>query len=305
MTSESPVAPARQSSAYGQPALGQLVCQGHHDVRLVADAYGDSGHPAVLLLHGGGQTRHSWGATAQALASRGMYAVSADLRGHGDSGWDPAGDYSFDAFQQDTEQWCQLLGMPAIVGASMGGLAGLWTEGARAAQGIEPASSSLVLVDIAHRSETVGIQRIVGFMNDRPDGFATLDEVADAIAAYMPQQPRPASSAGLARNVRLGDDGRYRWHWDPRFMSDGQRPRSSYDSDAFAQHASRLTMPVLLIRGRMSDVVSQQVADEFRALVPHAEFVDVGGAAHMVAGDQNDVFADTVIDFLQRVMVTE
>jgi pimeloyl-ACP methyl ester carboxylesterase len=133
----------------------RLVCRGANRIELVADAYGDPALPPVLLLHGGGQTRHSWGGTAETLASHGFYAVSADLRGHGDSEWDPTGDYTFPVFQFDTEAWCEMLGCPSLVGASMGGIAALWTEGTRAEEGKPPASRAVVLVDIAHRNEAV------------------------------------------------------------------------------------------------------------------------------------------------------
>lgn len=272
---------------------------GANDVVLVADTYGSPDHPAVLLLHGGGQTRHSWGGTAALLASHGFYAVSADLRGHGDSDWDRDGNYTFASFRRDTEAWCDLLDGPALVGASMGGMAALWTEGSRAEEGLVPAGRAVVLVDIAHRSEAAGVQRIIDFMTGKPDGFGSLDEAADAIASYMPHRPRPSNLAGLARNLRLGDDGRYRWHWDPKFINPGVRPSSSSgEQNPFADHARRLTMPVLLVRGRMSDVVSEAAAHEFLELVPHAQYVDVGDAHHMVAGDRNDAFTDAVVAFL-------
>ena len=268
-------------------------------MRLVADAYGDADLPAVLLLHGGGQTRHSWGGTASALAAEGFYAVSADLRGHGESEWDPTGDYSMEVIRADTEAWCEMLHRPALVGASMGGIAGMWTEGTRAEEGLEPASSALVLVDIAHRTEAAGVQRIIDFMTGRPEGFATLEEAADAVAEYMPHRPRPKHLDGLARNLRLGDDGRYRWHWDPAFMSGDRRPRTSVHIDIFVEHARHLALPVLLVRGRMSDVVSEETAQEFLQLVPHAQYVDVRDAHHMVAGDRNDAFTPPVVAFLR------
>lgn len=282
------------------PVHSRLTCTGANGVQLVGDAYGHPEDPAVLLLHGGGQTRHSWGGTAATLARKGFYAVSADLRGHGDSDWDPDGNYGFDMFQVDTESWCELLGRPAVVGASMGGMAGLWTEGSRAAAGLDPAGRALVLVDIAHRTEAAGVQRIISFMTGRPDGFASLDEVADAVAAYTPHRPRPANLDGLARNVRLGADGRYRWHWDPAFM-DPDRPRSNTEAGIFGEHARRLRIPVLLVRGRMSDVLSDEAAHEFVSLVPQARYVDVGDAHHMVAGDKNDTFTDAVVDFLDSI----
>ncbi|MCU1360858.1 MAG: hypothetical protein JWN99_2147 [Ilumatobacteraceae bacterium] len=296
---------SERSSTMFRPPLERLTCVGANGVQLVADAQGDPSAPAVLLLHGGGQTRHSWGGTARLLAQRGFYAVTADLRGHGESDWDPDGNYAFDMFRIDTEAWCSLLDRPALVGASMGGMAALWTEGSRAAEGLPAASSAIVLVDIAHRSEPEGVQRIIDFMTGRPDGFVSVDEAADAVAEYMPHRARPASNHGLAKNLRLGDDGRYRWHWDPRFMDPTRRPTAQTDFDVFAQHAARLTMPVLLVRGQMSDVVSEEAAREFLQLVPQARYVDVGGASHMVAGDRNDAFTDAIVQFLTDLDSTD
>jgi pimeloyl-ACP methyl ester carboxylesterase len=278
-----------------------IHCSGANGVRLVADAYGDPAAPAVLLLHGGGQTRHSWGGTAGALAAEGFYAISADLRGHGESDWDPTGDYGMAVMRTDVEAWCTMLHAPAVVGASMGGMAGMWTEGTRAEEGLQPAARALVLVDIAHRSEAAGIQRIVDFMTGRPEGFESLEEVADAVAEYLPHRPRPTNLDGLARNLRQGEDGRYRWHWDPAFMAADRRPRTTTHVDIFVEHARRLTLPVLLVRGRMSDVVSEEAAHEFLELVPHAQYVDVRDAHHMVAGDRNDAFTAPVVEFLRTL----
>lgn len=59
-------------------------------------------------------------------------------------------------------------------------------------------------------------------------------------------------------------------------------------------------VPILLVRGQMSDLVTEDRAQEFLQRFPAVEFVDVGGAGHMVAGDRNDVFADAVVAFLDR-----
>lgn len=283
-------------------SAASISTTGANGVTLVADAYGQPADPPVLLLHGGGQTRHSWGGTAAALAADGFYAVSADLRGHGDSDWCPNGDYSFEAFRIDTEAWCERLGRPAVVGASMGGIAALWTEGQRSRAGLQPACRALVLVDIAPRTEDDGIARIIAFMQARPDGFASLDEAADVVAEYLPHRPRRPDPSGLARNLRLGADGRYRWHWDPAFLDPATRPRANTQVDELRDCARRLTMPTLLVRGRMSDVVSEDGARDFLALAPHAEYVDVAGAAHMVAGDRNDAFTAAVGEFLRRAL---
>jgi non-heme chloroperoxidase len=62
-----------------------------------------------------------------------------------------------------------------------------------------------------------------------------------------------------------------------------------------------LEIPTLLVRGGVSEVLSAEIAQEFGGLVPHAEIVDVSGAHHMVAGDDNDSFTAAVSGFLAGV----
>lgn len=267
-------------------------------VRLAADAYGNAGSPPVVLLHGGGQTRHAWGRTAAALGARGRHAISVDLRGHGDSDWAPDADYSIDAFARDLiaiER--QLPAKPAVVGASLGGLATLVAQGEHP----EAPASAVVLVDIAPRVDAEGVGRIIGFMTAHQDGFATLEEAADAVAGYVRHRPRPRDLNGLKKNLRLGADGRYRWHWDPRFIDGKQRSDAVRNPERLERAARAIQVPTLLVRGRQSDVVREEGARAFLDLVPHARWVDVSGAGHMVAGDQNDPFTDAVVSFLDEV----
>ncbi len=275
--------------------------------RLVSDVFGDNGRP-VILLHGGGQTRHAWRATAAELARRGWTAYAVDQRGHGDSEWVADGGYTFPNFASDVKSVADELARkhgvrPAAIGASMGGVASMLAEGETFRDTGDHVLSSLVLVDITPRVDYEGVDKVQGFMRAHAkEGFATIEEAADAVAAYLPHRPRPKSTEGLKKNLRLGPDGRWRWHWDPRFM-DG---RKSFDPDRNRLEASMLdaarniAVPALLVRGGSSELVQEAHAREFLELVPHAEYVDVGGARHMVAGDANDVFASAVIDFLTR-----
>jgi pimeloyl-ACP methyl ester carboxylesterase len=281
-----------------------IEIEGAGGVRLAADVDGDPAGPPVLLLHGGGQTRHAWGTTQMALADSGWYAWSADLRGHGDSQWAPDGDYSIDAFAADVRAIAaQLDRQPALVGASLGGLSSMVAIGES-----EPGTvaSALVLVDVGHRIERKGVDRIGDFMTNNLDGFATLEEAADVIAAYNPHRPRPKDLSGLAKNLRQRADGRWAWHWDPRFVSgrfgSPDETRSSItDPNRLEAAARALTLPVLLVRGRMSDLLSEEGAQAFLDIVPQAQFVDVAGAGHMVAGDKNDAFNAAVVEFLATV----
>ena len=70
-------------------------------------------------------------------------------------------------------------------------------------------AAALVLVEIAPQIEAEGASNIAAFMGLKPDGFDSLDEVADAMASYQPHRSRPRTLDGLAKNVRLGEDGKY------------------------------------------------------------------------------------------------
>ena len=268
---------------------------GADGITLAGDEWGDPRGPLVILQHGGGQTRHAWKNVGIKLASAGFRAIAFDARGHGDSDWAPDGRYGQDAMIEDLVSLVGALGnpRPALVGASMGGGTSLVAVGEDRVD-----ATALVMVDIAPRVEPDGVARIKAFMNQKPEGFDTLEEVADAIASYQPHRERPGSLAGLAKNLRLGDDRKYRWHWDPRFL---QRVTDSRKRlQRFEACAARLRLPVLLVRGGLSDVLTEEGAREFLALCPHAEYVSVGSAGHMIAGDRNDVFGNAAIEFLSR-----
>ena len=273
--------------------------------KLAADVYGDKGH-AVLLLHGGGQTRHAWRNTAAAIARAGMTAYAVDQRGHGDSEWVPSGKYAFQDFAADARELSNKLARrdghrPAVAGASLGGIASLTAEGEAALKAEPPLFSALVLVDITPRVDLSGVAKVQGFMRlHAKDGFATVEEAADAVAEYLPHRPRPKSNEGLKKNLRLHEDGRWRWHWDPKFLD--SRGVDSGDregrEETLVAAARALKNPVLLVRGGSSELVQESHAREFMELVPHASYVDVAGARHMVAGDQNDHFSAAILKFL-------
>jgi pimeloyl-ACP methyl ester carboxylesterase len=272
--------------------------------RLAADAAGPEDGPPVLLLHGGGQTRHSWGTTLDVLAAGGWRAYSVDLRGHGESDWAADGDYTLDAFAGDIRAAVASLGRPAaLVGASLGGLSALAAVGADPASGT---ATALVLVDVAPRIEEAGRDRIARFMMEHMEsGFASLEDVADAIAGYNPHRPRPKDLSGLRKNLRQRD-GRWYWHWDPAFVQGGlgspdETRTALIDRSELEAAARRVTIPVLVVRGLVSDLLSEEGARELIELVPHGELVSVAGAGHMVAGDRNDLFNDAVVGFLSRL----
>lgn len=285
--------------------------QGASGLRIVGDVEGPADGPVVLLLHGGGQNRLAWKGSGSALAAQGYRVVALDARGHGDSEWDPAADYEMESLAQDLLAVIDQLGVgparPAVVGASLGGITALE---AHQVTGHADLFSAVVLVDIAPRVENDGSRRIISFMSAYPDGFADLEGAAAAIAEYNPHRPPPKSTAGLAKVLRQGEDGRWRWHWDPNFIA--SRAEMMFNdpaaweaerqerADRLHVSAGALRAPLLLIRGLLSDLVSDETVAALRAAAPQAEYIDVRGAGHMVAGDDNDAFTSAVLDFLDR-----
>ena len=274
--------------------------RGADDLTLVADEWNrgadTSGErPAILMLHGGGQNRHSWKNTGQVLADRGFHVVALDSRGHGDSDRSPTANYSVDALGADTLRVIDQIGGPTVlIGASMGGLTGILAAHEAGPEVV----TKLVLVDVVPRFEKDGSARIRDFMFSGVDGFDSLEQAAEAVSAYLPHRAKPRSPEGLKKNLRLRD-GRWYWHWDPAFLT---KPADDPFArmDMLEQAAIDLRIPILLIRGKLSDVVSPEGVQDFLAKVPRAEFVELSDAGHTAAGDDNDAFTEAVVEFVNR-----
>jgi pimeloyl-ACP methyl ester carboxylesterase len=258
----------------------------------------------VLLLHGGGQTRHAWRRTCEQLARAGWSAIAPDTRGHGDSSWAPDGAYDMDDFVADLHAVVRAIGVrPVIVGASIGGLTAL------IAQGGDPSlASGLVLVDVVPRVDPQGSAAVTSFMRDGMKGFDSLDEAVAAVATYNPHRRTQAHPEGIRKNLRQRN-GRWYWHWDPRVLDGHDRastdipgmPDKEAHNQARALAAARtVTVPVLVVRGEQSNVVTSQGVQELLDLVPGSQWIEIEGAGHMVAGDDNAVFAFGLMDFLEN-----
>lgn len=282
------------SKMLNQKALLNLVAS--DGLVISCDLHGMAGNPSLVFTHGFGQTRQAWQASASQLAEQGFLCLCADARGHGSSDWHPRGDYSIGQFVADLQVMAEFTGSGAVlVGASFGGLVGLL------AQARNPhLFRALVLVDITPRWETAGVERILAFMRAHPDGFESLDQAAASIATYLPHRREPRSPQRLQSLLVRRDDGRYRWHWDPalleRIAENGERHQA-----VLIEAARQIQVPVLLLSGSDSDVVSQTTIAEFLDLVPQARHVVVPRATHMVAGDRNDLFTDAVLSFVRTL----
>lgn len=251
----------------------------------------------AVLLHGGGQTRNSWRRTATRLADHGWSALTLDARGHGDSDWANPGDYTLDHLIDDLTHITRTLDeAPVLIGASMGGITALL------AQADHAIARALVLVDIAPQMNTAGAERILGFMARHPDGFASLDDAATAIAAYNPHRPRRTTHEGLRKNLRQHRDGRWYWHWDPQLLHFMADPVVITDMmDRMDDAARQIATPTLLIRGELSDLIDQRSVEHLLHRIPTAHTATVTNTGHMVVGDDNDVFTIKLLDFLEHL----
>lgn len=264
-------------------------------VELIGDRAGPADAPAVILMHGGGQTRHSWDRTVDNLLDQSLQVINYDARGHGESDWSREGAYALSDRSRDLQAVVASLDVPfLLVGASLGGATAIQAIH----DGLRP--TGLVLVDIVPEPEPSGVERIVSFMRGHEKGFATIEDAVDAVASYNPDRPRPSDSAGLMKNLRQRTDGRLYWHWDPRILDTGPDVHHRVVQQAAATLETLPDLAVLLVRGLSSDVVSDSGVAAFRARLPQLEVLDVAGAGHMVAGDRNDAFTAGILAFARR-----
>lgn len=297
-----------------------LTLTGSDGLRLVADAWGptvgsavgsgvgSAGRPptTVILLHGGGQTRHSWKSAGDVLARAGLHVVALDFRGHGDSDWSPSRTYGLEVLRDDVLAVIDQVAPTAsgqghgdrsivLVGASLGGMTALLVT-----EAVPQRIAGLVLVDIVTRLEPAGVARIRDFMLGAPQGFGSLEEAAEAVAAYLPHRQRDTNLAGLRKNLRLREDGRWHWHWDPEQFWSERSPAPEVVVAMLDRAAATVRCPTMLVHGRKSDIVSDEGIEHFRSLLDHVEIVRLDDAAHTAAADDNDTFADVVVDFCLR-----
>ncbi len=279
-----------------------IEIEGADGNRLVGGRVGQG--PPVLMLHGGGQTRHAWEKTATAMARNGYAAYSFDMRGHGDSDWVPEAGYSFAEYARDAgaiADWLtrQTGRRPIGVGASLGGLSMIGAEDEK------PRFAAIALVDIVPRMRQEGVMRIMSFMTAAlKSGFESLEEAAETIAAYMPHRKRPRSLEGLRKNMRQHDDGRWRWHWDPTFAAGGEKSVSAGAANHLLrldEALVRLSLPVLIVRGMSSELVGEEEARDAADRLPDGRYVDIAQAGHMIVGDRNDAFTEALLQFLHEI----
>jgi pimeloyl-ACP methyl ester carboxylesterase len=256
--------------------------------------WGPAAAPAVLCLHGGGQTAYMYEELGAALRER-YHVLAPDLPDHGDS--DPTPDHGRQALAATIAPLCTHfgLGRVAIVGASLGGIVAVTYASAHPEH-----VAAIALIDVGHRLEEEGVRRIIDFMR-KHESFASLEEAAAEIAPYLPHR-KEVRAESLTRNLRQRPDGRWVWKhgFNRRLRAEGAEQGRDWthviaglDGDA-----ARLRCPVLVLRGAASDVLSNQGAEEVAALIPNARLAIVEKAGHLAAGDNPASTVNLIASFL-------
>lgn len=250
----------------------------------------------VVLLHGGNQNAHTWDGLCLLLADE-YRLVAPDLRGHGDSAWAEDGDYTLDAFAEDTRGLIESMGLRSLVlvGMSWGGLVALQVAGA-----LGECLSALVLVDVGPDIQRDEGQRIVrrGQQSWQPRRFK--DFLGDSLRRHPGLDPELAELT-LKTALRRLPDGRWTWKWDPARLA-------AYDPDLQARRQAelwdavlRVAQPVLVIRGAESRVFSRQNASELAARFQDGRLTEIPDAGHNVQLDNPLALAAELRIFLDRV----
>jgi len=267
--------------------------------------WGHAPQPAVVCLHGGGQTAYMFEEFGAALAGR-YHVLAWDSADHGDSDPfldGPAADNPIDrhALAADAGPLCAEFGITraVFVGASMGGIVSVTVAATR-----PDIVGGVVLVDVGHRMESAGVRRISAFLAEH-ESFADLEEAAAAIAGYLPG--RTVTQGRLTRNLRQRADGR--WVWKHGLGRRIREREGLVDPDQGAaavvagldDDLRGLHRPVLLLRGSASDVLSEAGADELLELLPDARYARIQGAGHLAAGDNPESFVSLVARFLDEI----
>ncbi len=266
-------------------------------VRLDGEVWERADASTVVLLHGIGQSRHSWKRAARALATAGHQVVTYDLRGHGDSGWSKNADYSRARAGSDLRTVVETLGLdsvapPVLGGFSYGGDVAL-TYAARGHQ-----VAGIALVDVAPHVDEDGNDEIQDFLARSTAGFATLDEVAASVAE-LNGDPTPAPGTAMERHVRSDGDKLY-WKWDPNVF-DLNVDLALRERELNEAATTTAQTPLLLVRGAMSAMLSDESVRRLLAVRPDTEYVNVEGAGHSASGGSNDAFLDVVANFCRKV----
>jgi len=258
--------------------------------------WGGSGHP-ILFLHGGGINAHTWDVVCLMLRER-YHCIALDQRGHGDSEWSPAIDYGVATQVGDVEGFIEKLGLanPVLVGQSMGGLNSIAYAIRHSAK-----MKGLVVVDVGPEINSAGTQRIREF-SSTPE-LESLEAFLERAVKFNPIRDPRVLRRSLYYNLRQLPTGKWSLKHDQRRASDDSWRIATEQRERLLRDVSKISCPTLIVRGGKSDVLSDDAAERFSHMLPHARWLRVENAGHNVQGDNPSGLLDAMNPFLREVGV--
>ena len=255
--------------------------------------WGGDGRP-ILFLHGGGLNAHTWDAVC-VMVRDGYRRIALDQRGHGDSEWSPVSDYAVESQLADIEGFIEHLRLvsPVLVGQSMGGLNSIAYAIRHSAE-----TRALIVVDVGPEINPAGTQRIREFAStpelDSPEAFL------ERAVSFNPLRDPAVLRRSLYYNLRQTPTGMWALKHDQRRSSDAYAGIATAQREKLAQEIPRITCPTLIVRGALSDVLTDEVADKFARSLPKGRWVRVENAGHNVQGDNPAGLLEVVLPFLRE-----
>lgn len=281
----------------GPPALRREFVEVAPGQQVSVLVWGE-GDPELVLLHGGAQNAHTWDTVALALR-RPLIAV--DLPGHGHSDRRADRDYGP---RRNAEAVIALLDQVhrrwpgrglVVTGMSLGGVTAIRLAAAR-----PDLVRRLVIVDVTPQAHERAAQlsqtdRGAVALVSGPPVYDSFEQMVQAAVAASPRRPGSAVERGVRHNSVQQPDGRWTWRYDLF-----GRPAGLADFASLWGDVSRLTMPVMLVRGGDSKFVSDADAQRFRELQPTARLETVENSGHAVQSDQPLALTRLIADFALR-----
>jgi pimeloyl-ACP methyl ester carboxylesterase len=256
--------------------------------------WGGNGHP-ILFLHGGGLNAHTWDVVALMLRNR-YRCIALDQRGHGDSEWSPSIDYGVDTQVRDVEGFVEALKLdhPVLVGQSMGGLNSMGYAVRHSDR-----MKGLVVVDVGPEINAGGVQRIREFAStpelDSPDAFL------DRAVQFNPLRDPAVLRRSLFYNLRQLPSGKWALKHDQRRSSEEASRISTSQRERLAGEVVKIACPTLIVRGALSEVLTDAAAERFAKSLKKARWVRIEKAGHNVQGDNPRGLLDAMRPFLQEI----
>jgi pimeloyl-ACP methyl ester carboxylesterase len=248
--------------------------------------------PDVLLVHGFGDNALVWDRFASALAGR--YSLLAiDLRGHGQSSWDPAGTYALADHVADVVQVLEhtCLAPVVLVGHSLGAHIAV-----RAAAARRNLVSALVAVDCALWPNRLSAGHVRRKFRERQRDYESVAEYVSVLQEQLPLA-QPELLMTLAEGaLRVNDAGRCEERSDPLLVNMDDTIDTEATIDAFRQ----VGRPILLVRGEGSAVLSRAAAVDLLSRVPQSRVGVVASAGHTVMLDNPQGFCAVARSYVLR-----